>query len=113
MNEVKDKVQMSFYAIMERYADFNFDAFFERVSGADVARVLAIEKLEALDFLTLLSPAAMDISGTHGPEGPASDRAVLRPHRSSSSSRCTSPTTAPTSAPTAASTVPMPSSGAN
>ncbi len=51
---------MSFYAIMERYADFNFEAFFDRVSGADVARVLALEKLEALDFLTLLSPAAMD-----------------------------------------------------
>jgi 2-iminoacetate synthase len=51
---------MSFYAIIEDYQAFDFDAFFKSVSGADVVRVLALDMLEASDFLTLLSPAAME-----------------------------------------------------
>jgi 2-iminoacetate synthase len=49
---------MSFYATIEAYQVFDFDAFFARVTGAEVERVLAREQLGALDFLTLLSPAA-------------------------------------------------------
>ncbi|MFZ1985053.1 MAG: 2-iminoacetate synthase ThiH [Desulfatitalea sp.] len=49
---------MSFYAIMEKYEDFDFAAFFAQVGAPDVERVLVKETLEALDFLTLLSPAA-------------------------------------------------------
>src|SRR4030042_763226 len=49
---------MSFYAIMEKYEDFDFDTFFAQVGAPDVERVLNQEKLSALDFLTLLSPAA-------------------------------------------------------
>jgi 2-iminoacetate synthase len=49
---------MSFYTTLKAYQEFDFDAFFERVNGAEVVRVLALEHLAAPDFLTLLSPAA-------------------------------------------------------
>lgn len=50
---------MSFFETIEAYKAFDFDAFLARVGAEDVARALEREKLEALDFLTLLSPAAM------------------------------------------------------
>ncbi|MBI5897084.1 MAG: radical SAM protein, partial [Desulfobacterales bacterium] len=51
---------MSFFSVIEDYQAFDFDAYFQQVSRSEVARVLAREKLEALDFLTLLSPAATE-----------------------------------------------------
>jgi 2-iminoacetate synthase len=50
---------MSFYTTIEAYRAFDFDAFFQRVAADDVNRALNREKLDPLDFLALLSPAAM------------------------------------------------------
>ncbi|SDH97043.1 2-iminoacetate synthase ThiH [Propionivibrio dicarboxylicus] len=49
---------MSFRDSIDRYADFDFPGFFERVTDADVERALAAEKLSVTDFLTLLAPPA-------------------------------------------------------
>lgn len=53
-------MRTSYFDIVEEYDDFEFDDFFAGVTGGDVARALAKKKLEALDFLCLLSPAAGD-----------------------------------------------------
>jgi 2-iminoacetate synthase len=49
---------MSFYSIIEQYRDFDFAGFFAGVTGEMVERCLAKEKLNPIDFLTLLSPKA-------------------------------------------------------
>ena len=49
---------MSFYATIEQYREFDFNRFFDGVSGAAIEHSLAKEKLGVLDFLTLLSPKA-------------------------------------------------------
>ncbi|MBR9979935.1 MAG: 2-iminoacetate synthase ThiH [Desulfatitalea sp.] len=51
---------MSFYDTMERYHDFDFDAFFSRVTADDVERAIEKEKLGERDLLALLSPRAAD-----------------------------------------------------
>ncbi len=45
-------------AIYSRWRDFDFDAFFQKVTAADVSAALARERLSAEEFLTLLAPAA-------------------------------------------------------
>ncbi|MCX7781715.1 MAG: 2-iminoacetate synthase ThiH [Negativicutes bacterium] len=49
---------MSFYAEIAKLRTFDFEAFFERVGEKDVAAALAKDRLNYLDYLTLLSPAA-------------------------------------------------------
>lgn len=49
---------MSFIEVIEKYQDYNIDAFFNQVTEADVHRVLGCKRLEPLDYLTLLSPQA-------------------------------------------------------
>lgn len=49
---------MSFYTTIERYQEFDFPGFFDRVTLDAVDRSLGKEKLSEIDFLTLLSPLA-------------------------------------------------------
>jgi 2-iminoacetate synthase len=49
---------MSYLATVERYEQFDFDAFFAGVTADDVARALGRETLSERDYLVLLSPAA-------------------------------------------------------
>lgn len=49
---------MSFIEIIEQYQDFDTEAFFSRVTEADVRRVISQNRLAPLDYLTLLSPQA-------------------------------------------------------
>ena len=50
---------MSFYEVIEKYRDFDFDGYFESVTDADVLRSLSKDKLNHMDVLNLLSPKAM------------------------------------------------------
>lgn len=52
---------MSFYEILQRYRDFDFDGFFAAVTAADVMRVLAKERRAERDLLVLLSPRAAEL----------------------------------------------------
>lgn len=49
---------MSFQSIIEHYRDFDFAGFMTGVNGKMVENSLARERLNPLDFLTLLSPKA-------------------------------------------------------
>lgn len=49
---------MSFYDIYLNYKDFNFESYFEDIKDEDVISVLNKNKIDKLDFLTLLSPVA-------------------------------------------------------
>jgi len=49
---------MSFYDLMKGWEDFDFEAYFSRVSHEDIIRTLQKDKLEELDLLNLLSPQA-------------------------------------------------------
>lgn len=49
---------MSILAEVVRYADFDFENFFRQVRPQDVQAVLAKDRLNAGDFLTLLAPCA-------------------------------------------------------
>jgi 2-iminoacetate synthase len=49
---------MSFYNELERYTNFDFKAFFDRITPEQILAVLGREDLSENDFLTLLSPAA-------------------------------------------------------
>ncbi len=53
-----NKTETSFYDQLADYQSFDFSVFFERVSDADVQRVLHKERLGLNDFLVLLSPKA-------------------------------------------------------
>lgn len=49
---------MSFYGELKRYDCFDFEGYFSRLTAADVEQVLHKERLQVLDYLTLLSPQA-------------------------------------------------------
>lgn len=49
---------MTFYNVIEKYRDFDYDSFFKSISDEDILRVLDKNKLDEFDFLTLLSPKA-------------------------------------------------------
>jgi 2-iminoacetate synthase len=51
---------MSFYEVIEKYRDFDFDNYFNNVTDADVQRSLSKDKLDHYDVLNLLSPKASD-----------------------------------------------------
>lgn len=50
---------MDFYEYMEPYRSFDFKGFLQNARAQDVRRALAKQTLAPLDFLTLLSPAAV------------------------------------------------------
>lgn len=50
---------MSFYHIVEKYHNFDFQNFFSQITDEAVERSLDREKPSVMDFLTLLSPQAM------------------------------------------------------
>ncbi|MDK2800805.1 MAG: 2-iminoacetate synthase [Clostridiales bacterium] len=54
----KEGITMSFYNEYLTYKDFNFDAFFEKVTDNQVRSIINKDKLNILDFLALLSPTA-------------------------------------------------------
>lgn len=49
---------MSFYDICSKYKNFDFKEFNKNISDYDIERIINKSKLEALDFLALLSPKA-------------------------------------------------------
>ena len=49
---------MSFYEVLEKYRDFDFDGYFKNVTETDVLRSLNKNKLDHMDVLNLLSPKA-------------------------------------------------------
>ena len=49
---------MSFYEVLEKYRDFDFDGYFKNVTEPDVLRSLNKNKLDHMDVLNLLSPKA-------------------------------------------------------
>jgi 2-iminoacetate synthase len=49
---------MKFIDELEKYKDFDVDAFFDNLTQADVFSVLAKPRLDCFDYLTLLSPLA-------------------------------------------------------
>jgi len=49
---------MSFCKTIERYNNFDIEAFFSRVTEADICRVIGQDRLGLMDYLTLLSPRA-------------------------------------------------------
>ena len=51
---------MSFYETYKEFCKFEFDEYFKKITSADVLRALAKEKLDYMDFLVLLSPAAKE-----------------------------------------------------
>ncbi len=51
---------MSFYTTIEQYRTFDFSSFWQNVTPQRIEAALAEEQLSPLDFLTLLSPAAVD-----------------------------------------------------
>jgi len=49
---------VSFYRHYQRYKDFDFEAFFNKLSGEDIRRLIHKDRLSELDYLALLSPRA-------------------------------------------------------
>lgn len=49
---------MSFYEIIEKYSDFDFEGYFSQVSERDIERSLYKDRLSEMDFLNLLSDKA-------------------------------------------------------
>lgn len=49
---------MSFYEEIKRYDAFDFEGFFASISGIDIEKIIAKNRLNEWDYLTLLSPAA-------------------------------------------------------
>jgi len=49
---------LSFYEARRRYDNFDFESFFERVTGDRIKRIIVKNRLGKLDYLALLSPRA-------------------------------------------------------
>ena len=49
---------MIFYEELNKYRDFDFEAFFDGIEDSAVKKIIAKERLTQLDYLALLSPAA-------------------------------------------------------
>lgn len=52
---------MSFYSVMKKWKDFDFDNYFSRLTKEDIRKSLEKDNMEELDFLNLLSPKAQDL----------------------------------------------------
>ncbi len=51
---------MIFYDTCRRYAGFDFDGFFEKVTDHQIRRIIAKGRISEMDYLALLSPKAED-----------------------------------------------------
>ncbi|MGL5314039.1 MAG: 2-iminoacetate synthase ThiH [Peptostreptococcaceae bacterium] len=51
---------MSFYEVIERYRDFDFNKYFDNVTSNDVLRSIQSDNLSEFDLLNLISPKAKD-----------------------------------------------------
>lgn len=60
---------MSFYDLMEDYKDFDFDKYFEGISGDDILHSIKKENKNIKDFLNMLSPKAKDFLEIMAVEG--------------------------------------------
>ena len=49
---------MSFYSVIERYRNFDFESYFEQVTDDDIRRSINERNLNHEDLLNLLSPKA-------------------------------------------------------
>ena len=49
---------MSYYEVYSKYKDFSYEEFFSTIVEEDVKKVLNKDKLNEMDYLTLLSPKA-------------------------------------------------------
>ena len=49
---------MSVFELVEKYQDFDIDAYFAGITADEVRRVIGLNRLTPLDYLTLLSPTA-------------------------------------------------------
>lgn len=49
-----------FYDVLTKWDNFNFDEFWKNVSDEDIQRCICKDRLNELDFLTLLSPKAQE-----------------------------------------------------
>jgi 2-iminoacetate synthase len=49
---------MSFYEEIKRYDTFDYEGFFASIAGNDIEKIIAKNRLNDRDYLTLLSPAA-------------------------------------------------------
>lgn len=49
---------MSYYEVYSKYKDFSYEEFFSTIVEEDVKKVLSKDKLNEMDYLTLLSPKA-------------------------------------------------------
>lgn len=49
---------MTFSDELARHASLDFEAFFSRVTDADITRIISLDRLSPHDYLTLLSPRA-------------------------------------------------------
>lgn len=56
----KGMIAMSFYEVRQRYDNFDFEGFFQRVTDADIKKIIAKGRLTERDYLALLSPRAED-----------------------------------------------------
>jgi len=52
-------MKMSFYDIVSRYSDFEYESFLSRVRASDIEKILEKDKIGELEFLSLLSPVAL------------------------------------------------------
>lgn len=50
---------MSFYEVIDKYRDFDFEKYFNNITEADILRSLSKDKLNHMDVLNLLSEKAM------------------------------------------------------
>ena len=51
---------MSFYGVIEKYRDFDFEGYFEQVTDDDIRRSINERNLREEDLLNLLSPKASE-----------------------------------------------------
>jgi 2-iminoacetate synthase len=51
---------LSFLNVVEHYRDFDFEKFLKNITGAHIDSILEKERITELEFLSLLSPPALD-----------------------------------------------------
>lgn len=49
---------MTFYDVVQKFKDFDYQDFFEKVTDRQIEKIIDKEKLDKWDFLALLSPTA-------------------------------------------------------
>lgn len=49
---------MSFYDIVQKYKEFDYDKFFSNVTDSQIERIISKDRINEMEFLALLSPTA-------------------------------------------------------